>query len=225
MTSSTQFEVISDICDSTTANNDIKFMLKLAKRIREQILSQDWKFTGHFSTYKTPALLSIFLKWVPFGACVSAEKDDTKEIESLLNVIGQFISQNVITNRQTNYHLQQNTKTIAPKIETPLNIGSGIAFYHATRSKKLVNFLSDLNVSASYQKVIGIKKNIAQSVLKRRTENDNVFIPLIISVERPITFAIDNTDLKIDTPDGKYQLHGTATVVYQQKSEDEQVQY
>ena len=40
------------------------------------------------------------------------------------------------------------------------------------------------------------KKNIAQSVLKRRAENDNVFIPLIISAERPIAFAIDNTDLK-----------------------------
>ena len=58
--------------------------------------------------------------------------------------------------------------------------------------------MSVLNVSGSYQKVIGIKKNIAQSVLKRRTENDNVFIPLNISVDRPITFAIDNIDLKID---------------------------
>ena len=85
--------------------------------------------------------------------------------------------------------------------------------------------MSDFNVSASYQKVIGIKKNIAQSVLKRRAENDNVFIPLNISVDRSITFAIDNIDLKIDTPDGKHQLHGTATVVYQQKFEDEQIQY
>ena len=84
--------------------------------------------------------------------------------------------------------------------------------------------MSDLNVSASYQKVIGIKKNIAQSILKRRADNGNIFIPLNISVDRPITFAIDNIDLKIDTPDGK-QLHGTATAVYQQKSEDEQVQY
>ena len=58
--------------------------------------------------------------------------------------------------------------------------------------------MSVLNVSGSYQKVIGIKKNIAQSVLKRRAENDNVFIPLNISVDRPITFAIDNIDLKID---------------------------
>ena len=33
MTSSTQSEVISDICDSITTNNDIKSMLKLAKKI------------------------------------------------------------------------------------------------------------------------------------------------------------------------------------------------
>ena len=125
MTSSTQSEVISDICDSITTNNDIKSMLKLAKKIHEDILSQDWKFTGDFSTYKTPALLSIFLKWVLFGPCVLAENDDTKKIESLLNVTAQFISQNVKTNRQTNYYLQQNSKTIASKIETPLNIGSG----------------------------------------------------------------------------------------------------
>ena len=58
--------------------------------------------------------------------------------------------------------------------------------------------MSVLNVSTSYQKVVGIKKNIAQSVLKRRAENDNVFIPLNISVDRSINFAIDNIDLKID---------------------------
>ena len=129
MTSSTQSEVISDICDSTTTNNDIKSMLKLAKQIRVEILSEDWKFTGNFSSYKTPALLSIFLKWVLFGPFVSAENDDTKEIEILLNVTAQFISQNIKTNRQTNYHLQQSSKTFAFKIETPLNIGCWIAFY------------------------------------------------------------------------------------------------
>ena len=128
MTSSTQSEVISDICDSTTTNNDIKSMLKLAKQIRVEILSEDWKFTGNFSSYKTPALLSIFLKWVLFGLFVSAENDDTKEIEILLNVTAQFISQNIKTNRQTNYHLQQSSKTFAFKIETPLNIGCWIAF-------------------------------------------------------------------------------------------------
>ena len=158
MTSSTQSEVISDICGSIATSNDIKSMLKLPKKIREELLSQSWKFAGDFSAYKTPAHLSIFLKWFLFGPCVSPENDDTKEIESLLNITVQFILQNVKTNRQTNYHLQQNSKTIASKIETPLDIGFGIALYHATRRRKLVNFLSDLSVSASYQKVIRIKK-------------------------------------------------------------------
>ena len=145
-TRSTQSEVNKGICDSTTTNNDIKSMLKVAKNIRKEILSQDWKFTGDLSTYKTPAL-PIFWKWVLFGPCVSAENNDTKEIESLLNVTAQFISKNVKTHRQTNYNLHQNSKTIASKIKKPLNIGSEIAFYHATRSKKLVNFLSYLNVN------------------------------------------------------------------------------
>ena len=91
MTNSTQSKLISDICDSTTTNNDIKSMLKLARKVREEILSPSWKFTGDFSTYKTPVLLSIFLKWVLFGPCISAENGDTKEIESLLNVTAQFI--------------------------------------------------------------------------------------------------------------------------------------
>ena len=38
ITSLTQSEVISDICDSTTTNNDIKSLLKIAKKIREEIL-------------------------------------------------------------------------------------------------------------------------------------------------------------------------------------------
>ena len=143
-TRSNQSEVNKGICDSTTTNNDIKSMLKVAKKIRKEILSQDWKFTGDLSTYKTAALL---WKWALFRPCVSAENDDTKEVESLLNVTAQFISQNIKTNRQINYNLHQNSKTVASKIKNPLNIGSGIAFYHATGSKKLVNFLSYLNLN------------------------------------------------------------------------------
>ena len=92
--------------------------------------------------------------------------------------------------------------------------------YHATRSKKLVFFFVRSQSKCKLSKSYRDQKKYYASVLKRRAENDNVFIPLNISVDRSITFAIDNIDLKIDAPDGK-QLHGTATVVYQQKSEDE----
>ena len=37
----------------------------------------------------------------------------------------------------------------------------------------------------------------------------------LIENSRPF-FAIDNTDIKIDTPTEKHQLHGTAMAVFQQ---------
>ena len=44
------------------------------------------------------------------------------------------------------------------------------------------------------------------------------FIPIYsISKDLPVYFAIDNTDLKIDTPGGRNQLHGTRIAVYQKK--------
>ena len=42
-------------------------------------------------------------------------------------------------------------------------------------------------------------------------------LPSKISSLDGLYFAIDNTDLQMDTPDGKRQLHGTAMAVYQQK--------
>ena len=42
-----------------------------------------------------------------------------------------------------------------------------------------------------------------------------MFLPSTLSKNRPVFFAIDNTDLKIDTFDERNQLHGTAIAVYQ----------
>ena len=59
--------------------------------------------------------------------------------------------------------------------------------------------------------------------LRGKKANNGVFIPLTLKEGQPIYFAIDNVDLKIDTPGGKGQLHGTRTVVYQKKNVEQQV--
>ena len=78
--------------------------------------------------------------------------------------------------------------------------------------------MSDLNVGVNYYKITNIKKSIVDAVLAKRTENNGNFIPSTINKENPVFFAMDNVDLTIDTPDGKRQLHGTRTVVYQQRT-------
>ena len=146
----------------------------------------------------------------------------TKQIESIIEVTTEVVSQNMKSNRQTQY--QQNPESFPyNKIETPLNIGLGLYMYHVFRSKKLVNLLFGLNLGTNYQKVINIKKDIVQAVLERKKANNGTFIPSTLKEGQPIYFAIDNVDLKIDTPDGKGQLHGTGTIVNQKKNVEQHV--
>ena len=86
-----------------------------------------------------------------------------------------------------------------------------------TRCRELIDILSDLNISTDYDKLLNIKSQLADTVLTEINNNDGVFIPRSISKDLPNYFAIDNTDLKIDTLDGRNQLHGTAIAVYQKK--------
>ena len=102
-------------------------------------------------------------------------------------------------------------------VETPLNVGIGLYIHQRTRSKELIEVFSDLNLSINYDKVLSIKKDITSAVTKKMENNDGVFVPATLSPYDPIFFAIDNTDMKIDTVDGKNQLHGTAIAVYQQQ--------
>ena len=120
------------------------------------------------------------------------------------------------SNRQTQYHHHNPESSLFSKVETLLNIGLGLYTYYVSRSKKLVNFISDLNLGADYQKIVNIKKGIVQAVLEKKKENNGVFIPSTLK-DQPIYFAIENVDLKIDTPDSKEQFHGTGTVAYQKK--------
>ena len=215
---STQSEVISQLVDEGPTEGDLKIMWNVAKEIRKDILKRGWKFEGELHNFEASQLLQTFLKWVLVGPHKRNRPNHcTAQIESLMTVITQLVVQSVKTPKQANYQLSNENSKTYNTIETPLNVGLGLYVYHSTRSKKLVKFLSDLNLSITYDKVIEIKKGIVTSIMKRRAENDGVFVPSSLSQNIPVFFAIDNTDLKIDTVDGKSQLHGTAIAVYQQQ--------
>ena len=72
-------------------------------------------------------------------------------------------------------------------------------------------------ISTDYGKLLNIKSQLADSVLTEMNNNDGVFIPKSISKDLPIYFAINNTDRKINTPDGRNQLDGTEIAVYKRK--------
>ena len=86
----------------------------------------------------------------------------------------QLVSQNAKMNEQVNYDQQDKRHN---KTEAPLSIGTSLFLYHNTRSKKLVDFLYDLNIGVSYDKVISIKKDIVSSIQEQRDKSNGAFIP------------------------------------------------
>ena len=99
-------------------------------------------------------------------------------------------------------------------IKTPLSIGIDLYLHQDTRSKKLINLLLGLNISANYKQVIRLKKDIANSTEMKRQKNNGVFILLGFQQNHPMFFAIDKIDLKVGTSDETNQLHGTAIAAY-----------
>ena len=214
----TQSEAVDLVAEDLTDESDVKAMWKVANKIRKQLLQNKWKFEGNMTSFNAPPLLSTFLKWMLIGP--HGEKtgqDRALKVEQFTSIVTQLVLQSVKTEKQAKYYNKSGKNQYYSKKETPVNVGVGLYIYHSTRSRKLINFLSDLNISVSYDKVINIKKDIATAVLERRKDHNGVYVPSKFTYGNPVFFAIDNADLKIDTVDGKHQLHGTATAAYQQE--------
>ena len=112
--------------------------------------------------YTAPPLLWSILKWVLIGLRTEIQNSNRREkLDVLVGKVTQLVSQNVKTNRQVNYDQQVKSYN---KIETPLSIGTSLFLYHNIRSKKLVDFISNLNIGVNYDKVTSIKKDIASPI-------------------------------------------------------------
>ena len=96
-----------------------------------------------------------------------------------------------------------------------MNVGLGLLLHQSTRSKGLIDHLSELSLCSSYEKVLRIQTAMEESVAQRITENDGVYIPPLISPDPPVYLAIDNIHFKNNTRDGKGEFHGTSSIVYQ----------
>ena len=130
------------------------------------------------------------------------------------------VTQSFMTRRQATYKPQSSDGSfVYSKIQTPLNVGIGLYLHQTTRSKKRIDMFDSMNLSTKYDKVLDIKKDVSNAIIEKRSESNGVLIPsCLIENSRPF-FTIENTDIKIDTPTGKHQLHGTAMAVFQQNSQ------
>ena len=75
--------------------------------------------------------------------------------------------------------------------------------------KKIIDLLNDFNLSVTYDKIISIETAIANAIVKEKEESNGVYVPPNIVKGKGLHFAINNSDFKNDTPNGKKEFHGT----------------
>ena len=222
------------ICSTSTDNHALDMALQQSEAekfkeiynaaiiIRTELEKMEkWKFTGSFKDFKAPIQLSTLIRWIIYGPTVSLEtKTDEKRnsIMKVVDVVTQVVTQSFHSKRQVTYKSKSDNErsSMYSKIETPLSVGVGLYLHQTSRSKKLIDTFSDLNLSATYDKLMNIKRDVAAAILSQRDAQNGVFIPSCLRRGTRPFFGIDNTDIRIDTPSGKQQLHGTAMAVFQQ---------
>jgi hypothetical protein len=115
--------------------------------------------------FEAPKELSSFIKWVLIGT-KSQAIGNAREVTNTVatNVIAQQIMNNYKTDRQETYNpLMKDTK-YRKCSETPLSVGLSLMVHKQTRSKKLVDTLSKLNLCIGYESTISLEK-VLQLVL------------------------------------------------------------
>lgn len=97
-TSITQSEAMKLFQEKVTDENVVKSLRKLAKNVREEVLSQDWQF----SSYRIPFLFLILMKCVIFESSIDFTNyvERIFAVENLLQTKIQFISRNIKTEPQ-----------------------------------------------------------------------------------------------------------------------------
>ena len=213
-----------DVAIKQNTQENLTDTFAVSSMIRKELLSHDkWNFKGSFDNFTLPSYLSLLLKWILVGPNKEISGESRKKsVDKDISVISQLVLQAVKTKKQVDYKQQGQLNDVCYVTkETPFSVGLGLHMYNKTRSKAILDVFSDLGLSISYEKVCSIKKDIVVDTKAKIAKDGGIYIPHMVSSNKPLFFAIDNSDFQVDTPDGRDQLHGTTQVVFQQKDMDE----
>ena len=83
------------------------------------------------------------------------------------------------------------------------HIGMGLAVHSLTRDKIVISLLASYHESMKYSKVLEMETALANAVIMRMSENNNVFIPRNLKKGVLVTFHLDNINWQEDTHYGK----------------------
>ena len=195
--------VLSAACDMDY-DNDIVVLAKAARIVRRDLFdlrSSTDEFSGSFDddcqTSSVPVSLLGLLRMIHEGPNI---KDLNPQSNNAL-AISQLIAFNTIKRKQTH---ERHTRSS----ETPLSIYLGLLLHAYTRKKDLVDKLSHLGLCISYDRVLRLSADLANSIC-RRFEQEQVVCPPKPRTNLFTTAAVDNIDHNPSSTTTTDSFHGT----------------
>ena len=202
---------------------DALHLARAAKIVRKDILKQAQSFKGTFDTdcqeNSIPQSLKALIDFILRGPSSHTNTATKESVEVNENQASRSISQLIIYNttiRQTKS--ASNVARHSRERETPLPIYVALKIHGLTRGRNLIDALFNLGLCISYDRVLSISTDIANSVCER-FQNDGVVCPPILRSELFTTAGFDNIDHNPSSTTARDSFHGTAISLVQHPTE------
>jgi len=122
-------------------------IFQAARIVRKEIKAQEkWQFSGSFDWFNIPRSLQLLLSCIG-GPRASACASPYRKIDKSVEILSEFMI-NVIKSDRQMYHATKKKEYRYRQINE--TVGLGLHLYKATRSKDLIEQLSNLNLCISY---------------------------------------------------------------------------
>ena len=208
-------EALFDAC-LRNAHDDGICVARAAEIIRRDLFAEFPNFEGHFDPEyvhsSVPKSLVCLIRMMLEGCyspslAVNSDDDDSSGENgstSVANNIAQLIRFNSAKQKRSGGKRRHTLDR-----ETPLPIYIGLMVHSKTRKAGLVNKLSNLGVSISYDRVCDIKEKITNQLCIAYNEK-HVVIPPSLENGLFTTSAIDNIDHNVTATSAQEHFHGTS---------------
>ena len=202
--------VINLACENNF-DSDAMILAKAARIVRRELFDQKRHFTGSFSKdcqrEAVPNVLSSLIRMILEGPNIKNHtniEDDRSKAAYVLSQLLIFNSIRFSSTSSTTSVIRHNADR-----ETPLPIYLGLMLHGTTRKRELVDKLHKLGLAISYDHVLQISTDLANTVC-RLYEEEGVVCPPNLKKCVFTTAAVDNLDHNPSSTTASDSFHGTA---------------
>ena len=208
--------IVQNACFSSHCTSEASQLASVAKLLRSEISDMDnFTFDGNFpydcQKDSVPYSLKLLISMILYGPSVDCI--DTQSCPT--------ISQLILFNFKKKQRMAETMTSTRPSLdrEPPLPIYIGLNIHSLVRSKKLIEQLSNLGISITYDRVLQLEENRALSMC-RQYQLNNIVCPSHLQKGHFIAGAMDNVDHNPSSTTADSSFHGTGISIVEYPSED-----